>query len=54
MVYHGYTLVKTDKQAWDWRTTTNGHARWGTLVELQHDIDNALQGDMPKRERGYA
>lgn len=53
-LYRDVALVKTGSAAWDWRALVAGEYRWGTVAELQLDIDRAASGIPPKRERGYA
>lgn len=54
-VYKGYEIVKTGRQAWDYRVCFSGRTRWGTLDEVKADIDSVVSGiGLPSPQRGFA
>lgn len=53
--YRGFKISKTGRAAWDHHVAIGERQRWGTIKELQHDIDLHLDGmGLPAKERGYA
>lgn len=53
--YKGFEMVKTGRQPWDWRCDFGGRSRWGTIAELQSDIDAVKSGaGLPNAQRGFA
>ena len=54
-IYRGFELVKTGRQPWDWLCMFGGRARWGTLAEIQADVDLVVSGvGLPAPQKGFA
>ena len=53
--YRGATLINRTRR-WDgWHVTENGRTRWGTLREVQADVDHLLiWGHLPESKNGWA
>lgn len=46
--YKGHTFTKTGRSAWDWRCCFGSRVRWGTIEDLQKDVDLVVAGvDLP-------
>ena len=43
-IYNGYVFKKTGKLSWDWRCQFGSRTRWGTIEELQNDVDLVVAG----------
>lgn len=50
-IYKGYVITK-GRTYQDYCVNLNGRTRYGTLVEVQQDIDAHLNGTLPEPKRG--
>jgi hypothetical protein len=52
-IYRGFQITK-GRTFQDYCVNLNGRTRWGTLAEVQADVDAYLSDSLPEPKRGWA